>query len=159
MTIRTFNWAEAPSFYPLGFHPAYWRFPEGQDLYTGIIKDIREEKPYPGKPGTNLVIEVVNGPYGGKIRLNTHTTSRTELSRVISALGALEQGRIAPARLLQAIGRPIAFKLDQFHSPDGRWHPVLRFGAVILQIIPLSPGLNFGWSHPAVVPQAVEIST
>jgi len=159
MSIRTFTGTEAPSMYPPDFHPGYWRFPEGQDIYTGIIQDIREEKAYPGKPGTNLVIQVVNGPYHGRINLNTHTTPMAELSRVIGELGALEQGKPAMDRLPLAKGKAIAFRLDQFMSPDGKWHPVLRFGAVIPQIIPLAPGLNFGWSRPELLPPLLFAAT
>ena len=70
MSLLTFTGTEAPSSYPPDLHPAYWRFPEGESIYTGIIQDIREERAYQGKQGTNLVIEIVNGPYHGRINLN-----------------------------------------------------------------------------------------
>ena len=156
MSLLTFTGAEAPSSYPPDLHPAYWRFPEGESIYTGIIQDIREERAYQGKQGTNLVIEIVNGPYHGRINLNTYTTPRAELLRVIGALGALENGKLSSALLPLAIGKAVCFTLDQFQSQDGRWHPVLRFGAVIPQIIPMKPERRFGWSRPETLPQALQ---
>jgi hypothetical protein len=153
MSIITFTGAEAPSMYPPDLHPGYWCFPEGGSIYTGIIQDIREEKAYQGKPGTNLVIQVVNGAYHGRINLNTHTTPRAELSRVMGAMGALEYGKPSGALLPQAIGKAVCFTLNQFQSQDGLWHPVLRFGAMVPHIIPLPPGRNFGWSRPETLPQ------
>jgi hypothetical protein len=150
MTLHAFTGAEAPTGYPADLHPAYWRFPEGNELYTGLIEDIHEEKPFPGKPGSTLVIEVVNGPYGGRINLNTQTTPQAELRRVMEALGALEHGKLAPDRLLEARGMAIAFTHREFLDREGRWRPVLRFAAVIPQILPLSPARKFGWSHPEV---------
>ena len=150
MSILTFTGADAPSVYPPDLHPGYWRFPEGESIYTGIIQDLREEKAYPGKPGTNLVIEVVNGPYHGRINLNTHTTPKVELSRVMGELGALENGKPSGALLPLAIGKAVYFTLDQFQSQEGCWHPVLRFGTLIPQVIPMKPEKRFGWSHPEI---------
>lgn len=154
MSLQAFTGAEAPTNYPPDLHPAYWRFPEGQDLYTGLILDIREEKPYPGKPGSNLVIEVINGPYGGRINLNSQTTPQAEVKRVMEALGALEHGKPVPEQLLKARGMAIAFTHREFLDREGRWRPVLRFAAVIPQILPLPPSRKFGWSHPEVLPLA-----
>lgn len=148
MSILTFTGTEAPGLYPPDLHPGYWRFPEGATSYTGIIQDIREEQAFQGKPGTNLVIEIVNGPYHGRLNLNTHTTPRLELAHVLGSLGALENGKISGARLHQAIGQAICFTQNQFQGQDGRWHPVLRFGAVIPQIIPRAPTVKFGWCWP-----------
>ena len=152
MSLNTFTGPEAPSHYPADLHPGYWRFPEGQEFYTGIIQDLREERPFPGKPGTNLVIEVVNGPYSGKINLNSTTTPWARVARVIEALGALENGHINSARLLHAKGTPIAFTFSQFQNDDGLWNPVLRFAAVIPRIIPMKPEKRFGWSRPGPLP-------
>jgi len=152
MSLNTFSGLEAPTAYPPDLHPGYWRFPEGQDFNTGIIQDLREEQPYKGKPGTNLVIEVVNGPYSGKITLNSATTPWAQVARVIEALGALENGQIDPDRLLQARGTPIAFTFSQFQNDNGQWNPVLRFAAVIPRIIPMKPEKRFGWSRPEPLP-------
>jgi hypothetical protein len=152
MSITFFIGSEAPSNYPPGLHPAYWRFPEGQSLYTGIIQDVHVEPAYPGKPGSRLVIEIVNGPYGGRINLNPATTPLTELTRVLGALGALEQGKISEPRLRQARGKAICFTMTQFKSQDDRWHQVLHFGALVPQAIPMKPDRKFGWSRPETWP-------
>ena len=156
MSIRTFTGAEAPSTYPPDLQPGYWRFPEGESLYTGIIQDIHEEKAYQGKPGTNLVIEIVNGAYLGRINLNPYTTPPAEVSRVMGAMGALENGKPSGALLPQSIGKAVCFSLAQFQSQDGLWHPVLRFGTVIPQIIPMKLGRKFGWSHREIFPTELQ---
>ena len=85
------------------------------------------------------------------------TTPRAHTASVIKALGALENGKINPDRLLEARGTPIAFTFDQFQSPDGVWHPVLRFAAVIPRIIPMQPEQRFGWSRPEIMPANLPI--